>query len=114
MPKYAITDFQPKLRAVLANQGWAIEHEQPWRNDQWFLAIWTVRSHSSPAIVQLYLTFEFDDHFCWVAIAADEPHDHVSTCWRGERLYLKRNWERDLPAFLATLDHLRQQLGQGE
>jgi hypothetical protein len=114
MPRYAITDFQPKLRTLLADHGWVIEHEQPCRNNQWFLSIWRVRSRWSGANVQLYLAFEFDDHFCWVAIAADEPHDHTSTYWQGERLYLKRNWERDLPAFLATLEHLRQQFAQRE
>jgi hypothetical protein len=114
MPRHAINDYQPRLRAALADQGWAIEHEEPWRNDRWFLSIWKVCSRWSPANVQLYLAFEYDDHFCWVAIAADEPRDHASTHWQGERLYLKRNWERDLPTFLATLDNLRQQFGQRE
>jgi hypothetical protein len=114
MPKYAAADFQPRLRALLADHGWVIEQEEPCRNDRWFLAIWTVRSRWLPVNVQFYLVFEYDDHFCWVAIAADEPRDHASTHWQGERLYLKRNWEGDLPAFFATLDELRQQPGRRE
>jgi hypothetical protein len=112
MPQHPIAAVLPQLRAALAGRGWEIVQEEPWREDLWILAVWTLRSLWSPTAVQLALVFAFDDHLSWVAISREEPQDYASTQWHGERLNLKRSWERDLPAFLASLDELREQSGR--
>jgi hypothetical protein len=106
MEKTGYKQFQSHLRSLLQERGWSIAKVEPSVDHPWFLETWTLHSIWSPTDTTLYLVFEHDDSFHWVALSQSEPLDHLSTPWEG-RLYLKRGWERDIPDFLQTLDTIR-------
>ncbi len=93
--------YQNIIERKLESFGWSLINREVYKEDYWFLEMWTIQSFGT----KLFLMFEYDDIFYSVAVSKDEPQEHHKTKWES-RLYLKRGFEKNLIEFLSNLNDL--------
>ncbi len=101
-----IIGYQNIIEKKLESFGWSLIKREVYKEDYWFLEMWTIQSKLNSFGNKLFLMFEYDDIFYSVAVSKAEPQEHHKTKWES-RLYLKRGFEKNLIEFLSNLNDLR-------
>jgi len=99
-------DYAVRLREELSKHGWSVSTEElQGGTDPWRLAEWRLVSEWTPQGLAMRLSIEADDHHV-ARITASKETDSASDTNEAV-IVMRRHWEDEFPAFMATLDKIR-------